>query len=337
MRKNIYPSKEYKLINSLKPLFNFKKSNRFPLDVGDDTAIRVCLKDEKIVLTTDNMVENIHFSLKYMNLMEVGYKTMAINLSDIASMGAIPDCALVQVTFPEKLNSKNVSQKIKKLYRGMNIACNDWNFPIIGGNLSKGPCWIIDVTMIGKADKRLLYRKGAKCKDNLWVSGFPGESSAGLYILKKWGRKNFPYKYKYLVSRHIKPSPRINLANILSKNKNVHALIDISDGISKECFTLAYENNMGIVLEQNFSCVSNILKEFAKENNKKWQDFFYHGGEDYELLFAASRDFDAEKIIKQTKIPLTKIGYFTKSKKGVYIIDESGKYKLIEKGGWDHL
>jgi thiamine-monophosphate kinase len=333
-----FPSFEYKLLQSLKPFLNYNKNSRYPLPIGDDAAIRVCGKEEKLILTADTFVQDVHFSLSYMTLEEIGYKAMAINLSDCAAMAALPDGALVQVVFPGDCGTGKIMADMKKLYKGFNEACKHWDFPVIGGNLSKGPCWMIDITLIGRAEKssRFVLRTGAKNGDGLWVSGWPGEAGAGLAALQKWGRRRVPAQYNSLVMRHVRPSPRIALGRALGKDLRVHALIDISDGISKECRTLAYENNLGILLDDAPACVSCPTRQLARHLQKDWRGWFLHGGEDYELLFAAAAAFDPSNLITSTGIPITRIGVFSRSFNGAGVCRNNRGIVPLKQGGWDH-
>lgn len=340
MPRQSFPSFEYKLLQSLKPFLNYKKNPRFPLPIGDDAAICVCGPKEKLILTADTFVQDVHFSPAYMTFEEIGYKAMAINLSDIAAMAAAPDGALVQIVFPEDCGTGKILADMKKLYKGFDEACKNWGFSIIGGNLSKGPCWMIDITLIGKAGKRarLLLRTGAKNGDGLWVSGYPGEAGAGLAALRTWGRRRVPAQYNSLVMRHVRPCPRIELGRALGKDTQAHALIDISDGISKECRTLAYENKLGILLDDEPACVSCPTRQLAFRLQKDWRGWYLHGGEDYELLFAAAKAFDPSKLVANTGIPITRIGTFSRSFKGVGVRRRNnGGIALLKQGGWDHL
>ena len=339
MPRQSFPSSEYAFLESLRPFLHYKKSPRYPIAIGDDAAIRVCGAREKLIFTADTFVQNVHFNLAYMTFEEVGYKAMVINLSDVAAMAAAPDGALVQVIFPENCGIGEILADMKKLYKGFNEACKNWDFPIIGGNLSKGPCWMIDITLIGKVEKRarFLLRTGAKDGDGLWVSGCPGEAGAGLAALRTWGRRRVPAQYNSLVMRHVRPCPRIELGLALGKAPGVHALIDISDGVSKECRTLAYENKLGILLDDEPGCVSCPTRQLAKRLRKDWRGWYLHGGEDYELLFAAAKAFDPSKLIAKTGIPITRIGTFSRSFKGVCVRRNSGKIAPLKQGGWDHL
>jgi thiamine-monophosphate kinase len=339
MKRQNYPSGEYKLLQSLLPFLNYKKSTRYPIGIGDDAAIRTTKNGERLVFTADTMVEGIHFSQKYMTFQEVGYKAMATNLSDLAAMGALPDGALVQLIFPSDNAPDRIPKKIRSLYKGLHEACLTWNFPIVGGNLSHGPCLIIDITLIGRTEKtdRLLLRKGVKKGDALWVTGFPGQSSAGLSALQKWGSlSRIPRNYQPLVKKHIRPVPRIEIGKQLAQNAHVHAMIDVSDGIAKECHTLAFDNNLGIMLEPHPD-MFHPLRALGTRLNRNPVDWFLYGGEDYELLFAASPRFNPAPFRKSGDVALTKIGTFTSPVKGVHLKLQYGTIINVEKSGWDHL
>jgi thiamine-monophosphate kinase len=338
MPREQFPSSEYKLLNSLKPFLHYKKSRRYPLPIGDDAAIRTCSAKERLILTADSFVQDVHFRLSWMTLAEVGFKAMAINLSDCAAMGAAPDGALVQIIFPKALPAAKTVADIRRLYTGLFAACKRWDFPIIGGNLSAGPCWIVDITLLGRAEKpgRLLLRTGAKKGDTLWVTGRPGESGAGLAALARWGRKAVPRRYKELVLRHVRPTPRMEIGCALAANPLVHALIDISDGVAKECRTLAYDNRLGISLDAAPACVSDVTKRVAAELGIDWREWYLGGGEDYELLFAADPSFDARPIASHSKVLFTRIGSF--SPRGAGAAVPFGDLAAAGMpGGWDHL
>jgi thiamine-monophosphate kinase len=337
-----FPSEEYRLLDSLNPFLNYRKSSRYPIPIGDDAAIRNCREKETLVLTADSFVENVHFSFASMTDAEVGYKAMAVNLSDCAAMAALPDGALVQIIFPGEIGLRKVSGKIRRIYAGINEACRTWDYPVIGGNLAAGPCWVIDITLIGRTagNQRLLKRRGAQNNDGLWVTGLPGQSGAGRSCLDKWGSVGrTPLVYRHLVKKHIRPVPRIEIGIGLARCRSVHAAIDISDGVSKECHTLSYENSLGIVISADGAVASgsSVMKKLGDHIQKDWHGWFFNGGEDYELLFAASPAFNPSSLINKFKVSITRIGTFTKSVRGVVVRDCAGSFKHLESGGWDHL
>jgi thiamine-monophosphate kinase len=224
------------------------------------------------------------------------------------------------------------------MYGGILSACREWNFPIIGGNLSAGPCWILDITLLGRAPKgtRLILRTGAKKGDALWVTGHPGESGAGLAALQKWERRRVPRAFRTLVQRHVRPTPRLEIGRVLARNPMVHALIDVSDGIAKECRTLAYENKLSVSLTDDPGCVSSATRRLAAELGVDWREWYLGGGEDYELLFAADPAFNPRSIASRCKVPITRVGSFERTGRSGDLLRTAGG-TLRRYAGWDHL
>lgn len=332
-----FPSEEYRLLNSLKGSLNYTPDSRYPIGIGDDAVIRKSEGNEQLLFTADILIEDVHFSFAYMSAEEIGYKAMVANLSDCAAMGAIPDSALVQVSFPDQNATQSDRENmLHELYRGFQKACVKWDFPIVGGDLSLGPCWIIAISLTGRKEieGRILKRTGAEVGDDLWVTGVPGKSAAGFDVLKKWGRNNFPEEYRELVASHIVPYARVDTGLELADDCAVHAVIDLSDGISKECYTLCYENTIGIELSPGKECLLTSLEKLSNVLNKPWYDWFLYGGEDYELLFTASEDFKASQY---TDNDLYKIGKITKRKNSVVFNDLEGHSTVVEKKAWDHF
>jgi len=333
-KKHFYPSQEYRVIGSLKEYCNLKPGSKYPVGIGDDAAVRCCEDNEELIFTCDALVENIDFSFSYMTPQEVGFKAMAANLSDCAAMGAIPESALVQITFPGKDKSE-CEERLIQIYKGFSDACRRWNYSIIGGDLSAGPCWTIGITMIGikKEGARLLTRKGIKNGDTLWVCGNPGESAIGFDALQKWPRDEIPGEFIEYVEKHIKPVPQIELGILLSQDINVHAAMDLSDGIAKDCYTLCFDNDTSLCLETGETDIQSVFAGFQKSLNKKWYEWFLYGGEDYTLIFAALDSFDPSKYCGY---PLHRIGKFT-SGKNCISMEIDGKSVEVEKKGWDHF
>jgi thiamine-monophosphate kinase len=330
------PSREYALLRKLAPYLQYRASRRYPVGVGDDAAVRQCGEKEQCVLTADTCVEDIHFSLRHMSLVEVGYKCMVVNLSDCAAMGARPDGAVVQVVFPGHV--KGTSTKVRRLYQGMHEACRKWRFPIVGGDLSGGPCWIVAVTLLGRMGQstRPLRRKGARHGDLLWMTGRPGEAAAGLAALQRWGRKGAPSRYASLIADHVRPVPRLAAGEALAAHPEVHAAMDLSDGLSKDCATLCWESGVGAILELNDSAVSSPSRELSTEIEADWRQWALHGGEDYELLFAAQASFDPLSIAALKKTGCTLVGCMNRTIKGVWE-KRGGRRRRVKPGGWDHV
>lgn len=329
-----YPSDEYGLIAELQSILGKMESASYETGIGDDAAVRSCADGGRIVLTADLTVENVHFNTDYMSLEEVGYRAMVSNVSDCAAMGALPESALVQLVFPNENGS--LKDDIKKLYTGFSSACVKWKFPIVGGDLSSGERWVIGITLIGKIPEggRAVMRKGARDGDRLWVTGMPGRSAAGFEALKKWGRQGVPGGYKSLVQAHIAPEPRVEQGFRLASCDQVHAMMDLSDGISKDAGTLGYENDLGILL--SIDSIHPPMEMIQLSNELRistYKNWILHGGEDYELLFAASEAFDPATMALNDAVC---IGVFTSRFRGIREL-EMGMEKEVSPLSWDHF
>jgi thiamine-monophosphate kinase len=295
MNEKPFPSTEYALITRMQSILGKQESSFFTTGIGDDAAVRTSDDGSKLIITTDLSVENVHFSCGYMTMQEIGYRAMVSNVSDCAAMGAIPDSALVQLVVPEEKNA--ILQKIEDLYRGFGEACSKWHFPIVGGDLSRGNEWVIGITLIGrkKTHERVLLRTGIQPNDKVYISGIPGRSAAGLLLLQNNKRNEIPERYASFVAAHVRPVPRIELGVHLANDEQVHAMMDLSDGLSKDCRTLCHENGCGIILYDDPSLIPQEMLQLSRETGISWHKWFFHGGEDYELLFTASAQFDPRR------------------------------------------
>jgi thiamine-monophosphate kinase len=337
MKEKKWPSGEYKLLSEIQKALGPAASpgGRYELTLGDDAAIRRSIHGERTVLTADVAVEDVHFTTDTMSFEEVGFRAMAANVSDCAAMAAVPEAALVQLVFPRK--TRNLQKNIVALYRGFAEACRKWKFKLIGGDLSGGAVWTLGITMLGAAPAgvRLIRRTGIRADDTLWVSGFPGRSAAGLAAIKRWGRKRVPEKYAGLVKSHIRPEPPVKLGVALGKSMVVHAMMDLSDGISKDARTLCYENRRGLELSLDGLKVPDDLLSLSGELGIPWQEWALHGGEGYELLFAASKTFSPADVPKEYRGRLIRLGVFINKHNDV-VVRENSRIKKIPKKSWDH-
>lgn len=335
MPKIEFPSGEYRLLVEIRKALGPAAfpGGSYELTLGDDAAIRRGSAGERVVITADIAVEDVHFSNETMSFEEIGFRTMAANVSDCAAMAAIPEAALVQLVFPK--NAGDLQKAIKNLYRGFAQACRKWNFRLIGGDLSCGAVWTIGITMLGTAPGRVLRRTGICAGDALWMSGFPGRSAAGLAAINRWGRKRIPGRYTGLVKSHIRPEPPVKSAVFLGKCKKIHAMMDLSDGISKDARTLCYENRLGLELSFDGLKVPGDMLALSAQLRVPWQEWVLHGGEEYELLFAASKSFGLNAVPGEFRKGLTRLGVFTSKHRNLMVI-ESGRKSTVLKKGWDH-
>ncbi|HOL22319.1 MAG TPA: thiamine-phosphate kinase, partial [bacterium] len=278
---------------------------------GDDTAVISFNSKEYLLLTTDCLVENVHFIRKNTPLSLIARKSIAVNLSDIAAMGGIPLYALVCAGLPEGITKKDISQ----LIRGLKNMAERFNLDIVGGNLTKSKHLFIDVSIIGKVEKKhLKLRSGAKAGDLIFVTGTLGGSR-----LKK----------------HLTFTPRLKEAREIIKKVPVGAMMDISDGLSTDLTRLAKASNVGfkIYLEKL------PFSKDAVKISKSREDLIYHAlndGEDYELVFTVPEKYRDKIPERVQSVPLTCIGEILKEKRytGIY---SSGKVVSIRPSGYSHF
>lgn len=323
-----FPSGEHALLKRLQRILGPQRSVAYQLGIGDDAAVRRGQSDERLIITTDTSVENVHFSLHFGSLREAATKAMVTNISDCAAMGATPDSAFVNLVFPKTAQTRHFEQ----IYRGFADACSRYGGSICGGDLSGGPCWMMAITLVGSlpGGQRPLMRSGIKAGDRLWCTGLPGRSAAGLQALQHFGRKQLPTRYRPLMRAHLSPQPRVAQGLLLSAQPEVHAAMDLSDGISKDGATLCYENGLSLTIK--LPQPSRAMVQLAGELSVPWREWMLHGGEDYELLFAAAATFNPV----QHGIEALPLGSFEAGPPGLFV-EHNGQREPLACKSWDHL
>jgi thiamine-monophosphate kinase len=301
--------------------------HRMLVGIGDDAA--AWQGDDSMVLaTTDAMVEGVHFAAGT-PWWELGWKALAVNLSDIAAMGGLPGYALVNLSLPGATEVEDVVQ----LYRGMADLADQHRVAIVGGNITSAPVVMIAVTVIGRGLKEgLLRRSAAVPGDHIAVTGHLGSAAAGLKALA--GKLKLPPETAALVKKaHLQPWPRIPEGQVLVK-RGVRAAIDISDGLVADLGHICAASKVGATVRVNAVPVHTLVKEaFGKDALR----LALTGGEDYELLFTASeRIIDDVKAALGSGCPVTVIGEITAAS-GVVLLGEDGKPYHIDGQGWDHF
>ena len=295
--------------------------------IGDDAAV-LGASDLQRVLTTDLLLEGIHFDLRYMPLQHLGYKAVAVNVSDVAAMNAIP----TQVTVSIGLSNRFSVEAVEALYEGIRAACANYKTDLIGGDTTASAAGlVISVTAIGEAKAdQLSRRSGAKKGDIVCVTGDLGAAFMGLQVLEREKAvflsnpeaKPEIDKYKYIVQRQLKPEARMDVVHELRELGIVpSSMIDVSDGLASELLHLARNSDVGLqVYEENLP-IDKMTYDTAVEFSLDPITCVMNGGEDYELLFTIRQD-DYEKLKSHPDIHF--IGYAT---------DLSGQAHLITKGG----
>lgn len=297
------------------------------IGIGDDAA---AWRTEKSIQlgTTDILIQDVHFNLSTAKWRELGWKVLAVNISDIAAMGGTPSFAMVSLGLPPETEVDNVVE----LYRGIKEIGSKFDVDIVGGNVSKAPVVIIDVSLIGKASDALLTRSAAVAGDHIAVTGYLGLSAAGLQLLKS-GRKLDAKTTAFFREAHLRPHPRVAEGQILVQ-QGVRAAIDISDGLLSDLTHICKASRVGARVWIDKLPIHTLLKSAFKKESLR---LALSGGEDYELLFTAR----SEVINKLTEImssPMTVVGEIVSDAPGqVTLLDEQGKAVKWDEKGWDHF
>ena len=300
------------------------------IGIGDDAAAYFA-NNEIQLATVDSLVQDVHFSLSYMSWQELGCKSIAVNLSDIAAMGGFPRYALVSLGLPPDTEVENVIE----LYRGMFDIAGKFGLAIVGGDTVSSPVVFVSVTVIGSAGDRkrgMLRRSAAKPGDKIAVTNSLGASAGGLKMLQK--NLKFAPKYaKQLRQAHLLPNPRVSEGQLLVEN-GVKCGMDVSDGLIGDLAHICAESKVGARINVDLVPVSPAAAACFGELGL---EMALTGGEDYELLFTAGTQI-MNKVIKAMPCPVMVVGEITAENTGkVKMVDNSGKLYRIKKTGWDHF
>lgn len=326
---------EFTLINHLTKDFSILQSTTVK-GVGDDAAI-INPKEAQVVLTTDMLVEGVHFDLSYMPLKHLGYKAVIVNLSDVCAMNAVP----TQVTVSIAVSNRFSVEALEEFYAGIKTACNIYNVDLVGGDTTSSVTGlVISVTAIGMVKpENIVYRSGAKPNDLLVVSGDIGGAYMGLQVLErekevfKVNPNNQPdlSMYSYIIERQLKPEARKDVVELLEKLKvKPTSMIDISDGLSSEIIHLCKQSKVGVELYENKIPLDPQVISVCEEFDLDSTTIALSGGEDYELLMTVSQQ-DYDKIKGNPN--LTVIGFITEEAAGMHLITRAEtKVELIARG-----
>lgn len=308
--------------------------------IGDDAAVLEFDK-KQILLTTDMLVEGVHFDLSYVPLKHLGYKSVMVNLSDVYAMNG----NATQITVSIAVSNRFPLEALEELYEGIHLACKKYNVDLVGGDTtSSTKGLIISITAIGEADKEnVVYRNGAKPNDLLVVTGDVGASYLGLQVLE---REKEVFKvnpnsqpdlnnYTYLIERQLKPEARKDIPQLLkSLEVKPTAMIDISDGLSSEIIHICTQSKVGCNLFEDKIPLDPQVISTCEEFNLDSTTIALSGGEDYELLFTIALD-DFDKIKGNPN--LTVIGHITEENEGKHLITRAGQKVGLTAQGWNAL
>jgi thiamine-monophosphate kinase len=309
--------------------------------IGDDAAVVDLGNEEVMLISTDMLVEGIHFDLSYMPIHHLGYKAVSVNVSDIAAMNGKAE----QITVSMALSNRFSVEAIDALYQGIKMACENYNLDLVGGDTTSSTSGLVlSITVVGRAKKsNVAYRSGAKVNDIICVTGDLGAAFVGLQTLE---REKEVYladpnmqpnlqRYEYLVGRQLKPEARTDIVFDLEEaNVIPTSMIDVSDGLASEIFHLSKQSGVGVRLYEDKIPIDHMAYETAIEFKLDPIVCALNGGEDYELLFTIDKG-DQEKLKKHPDIHM--IGYVHERKDQNVMVTKQGNVIPLRAQGWDHF
>lgn len=325
-----------RLASALPPFVNASTGK----GIGDDCAV-LHFGDKELLVTTDLLLEGIHFDLTYVPLKHLGYKAVVVNLSDIYAMNGEPR----QITVSLGISQRFAVEHIEALWEGMALACTIYGVDLIGGDTSASrQGLVISITAIGEAKTEdVVYRNGAKDTDLICVSGDLGAAYMGLQLLEREkvasaGQHDFQPDFagkEYIVERQLKPEARRDIVREL-RNANIHptSMIDVSDGLSSELLHICHESHTGCRVYEDRIPIDYQTALMAEELNMNLVTAALNGGEDYELLFTVPIHCHEEiKKIQGVKV----IGHITKEDLGCALVTRDGSELPLRAQGWNSL
>ncbi|WP_449538597.1 thiamine-phosphate kinase [Ferdinandcohnia sp. Marseille-Q9671] len=322
---------EFYFINQIKPNRVFQSG--LITGIGDDAALVRPTANMEQIVCMDTMVEGVHFTSSTMNPVQIGYKALAVNISDIAAMGGIPLYYLVSIAIPKGWNESD----LLSIYKGMAMLADKYNIDLIGGDtVSISDTLVITVTVLGEVEQgKHLLRSNAKPGDVVFVTGTIGDSAAGLNLLLHKGRNHtFTESELTLVQKHQYPQPRVEIGRLLSVLERV-SLNDISDGLASEANEIAKASKVSIIIDQD---KLPLHEHLTKEKSGKSIEFALYGGEDFELVgtMGVSDWEQVQKHAIESGYTLTKIGTVTEGGPSVFL-DHNGELHRLDMKGYNHF
>lgn len=330
---------EFGLIKHLTEKFKIENASTV-VGVGDDAAV-LSYENKKVLVTTDLLLEGIHFDLVYVPMMHLGYKAAIVNFSDIYAMNGQPKQMTVSLGVSKRFSVEDLEQ----LYAGIEMACKKYGVDLIGGDTSASLTGLtISVTCIGEGEEgKIVYRNGAKNTDLICVTGDLGSAYMGLQLLEREklvfsgneeAQPDFEDK-DYILQRQLKPEARKDIIDLLREKGIVPtAMMDISDGLSSELMHICSQSKTGCRIYEDKIPIQYQAVVMAEELNMNIVTAALNGGEDYELLFTVSLA-DYDKIIALEGIVV--VGHMTKPELGLNLVGREGEELELQAQGWNSL
>ena len=305
--------------------------------VGDDAAV-MDFGDKQVLMTTDLLLEGIHFNLEYVPLKHLGYKAAVVNFSDIYAMMGTP----TQITVSLGISKRFSVEEIEELYAGIRLACERYGVDLVGGDTSASMTGLtISITCLGTANKdEIVYRDGAKEHNLICVTGNLGTAYMGLQLLERerlvaQGNEKAQLAFEgkeYLLERQLKPEARRDIIDKLREaGIKPTAMMDISDGLSSELMHICHQSNCGCSIYEDKLPIDYQAAVLAEEMNLNIVTCALNGGEDYELLFTCDIN-DYEKLVPIDDIYI--IGHITKPEYGTVLVGRNGEEMMLQAQGW---
>lgn len=326
---------EFGLIRNIQRLFP-RTSPSTLIGIGDDAAALRLSSAAVLLATTDMLLEGVHFDLSYTDFYSLGWKSAAVNLSDIAAMGGIPRFCLTSLGIHPRI----AVEQIAEFYQGFRALARSHKAVLVGGDTCRSrQGLVISVTVLGETKKAVMRtRSGARPGDRVFVTGSLGDSAAGLEILKTGskgrGARVRGREEKKLAQKHLRPIPRVAEGRAIALSGCASAMIDISDGLSSDLGHVCEQSRVGAEIHADKVPLSRDLRGTAKKLKKTSLEYALSGGEDYELLFTVPPAHI--KKLPSLKIPVTEIGVIVRER-SLSLIDGAGKRTSLKPRGYEHF
>lgn len=312
--------------------------NDVVVGIGDDVAVLRTGGDKYLLATCDIQVEGVHFIRERISPNQLGRKAVAINLSDIASMGGVPKQLLISLILPQD----TAVSYVDALYEGMKEETGQYGVDIVGGNIARSLSGlIVDIFLLGEVEPEfLLLRSGAKVGDQVLVTGYVGDSAAGLALLLAPEVICDNAHASKVLEAHLTPTPRLKEGRVIAKSGMASAMIDVSDGTIGDLGHICERSGVGAIVWAERLPISEAARAAAKAVGRNPLEWALGGGEDYELLFTAPPDRVEELaslVLTETGTPVSVIGEIVPAEKGIRVVGEGGEPLSLEREGWDHF
>jgi thiamine-monophosphate kinase len=313
-----------------------RRSASLVIGIGDDAAVVAPTRNAQTVLTTDALVEGIHFDRRFSTPADIGYRALAVNVSDLAAMGAAPRWALLSLALPDD----TLVADVEALAGGLALLARQIGCEVIGGNLTRSPGpLMVDITAVGEVmPRRVLPRAGGQPGDELWVSGRLGAATAGLEMLRARGRDPEPSEVAGCIARYLRPEPRVRLGLAIGQARAARAAMDLSDGLADAADQLAEASRCGVEIDAGALPIDEGARAWWEATGQDPILRALSGGDDYELLIAVPRTWSGRLRHVRARVAeptLTRIGVLTKDRAVRVLLRDSRRESLPK--GFEHF